>query len=89
MRSKYLLTCRNCQKHTKSLHGKYKDLCWNCYINSSPMCRKIGNSNRTSLKDALNKIYEVKKYSSSSGCTCSFPNALEGIKFKIQVIDGD
>jgi len=66
-------------------HFKNKVLCYHCYKRKfTPMPLMIPK------ETALNKIYKVKGYVCKDGqvhCQCAFPSILNGIKFKIQIVN--
>ena len=87
-------TCMECNKYTRKFRS-YKDmyLCYQCYIKKVNMIEDWGNQKtRKTLKQALDKTYEIKGYLSISGrihSAIQFPQILIGHKVKLVLVDED
>ena len=66
-------------------HFRNEVLCSNCYKRKFTSIPLI-----IPKEEALNKVYKIKGYLCKDGnihCQCNFPSILNGIKFKIQIVN--
>jgi len=81
--------CDKCGKFMRKGYRIYKNqvLCYSCYLKKIHIVG--GGGIGYSLKEALDKVYEIKSYTNKKGYThvngIHFPKILIGNKFKIKL----